>query len=708
MLILKKNYEKLKKLCESNQYVVCCGPEACGKTNLAEYICQNDSNAKIFNMRLCENIDLMSIAVTLHREVRTPEEHINYFNAYLDTNGNKTIIFDHIECCSAESFSLLVNIILNRQVEYKNIRVIGFYDQFALNAREDATSYAKIFSRTFQTFTIAPEYESLKDYRDLLFKDTDRRYDDEELAQLLKDANYNLTSIKDIINLPAFKKEICNSKDDFKRIRIMVLSRQIRSQLQVYDPRRRNVINQTATVGVEFDTRFVGMCFNIADIDAIIMEINERDPKLYHSIEDYIYSFNNQETRDCIYNFLTSEQKSEINSQIATYCYQKAYETNRLTERLSYLYRCFQHTKATDDCKQTYRIGCKVLKLYEALNDYVNLSAFCDQLRAYVDAEDRFYFNFYYAEILMLRDYYPEANETLEIVRATPSTIFSATAYQYLEYFQLRNRYLSPTTSIASRDVKDILDRLPVYDDNVLMFYIHSLAASIYDNSGDYKRSIKQEKSAKLYALQCVSKRYVNLLRTKVQMHAKVRDPLLELQKAIKFYQETNDEDFLAQTKHNYGSELLFQKKYQSAYSPLEDALQYFLKKGSVWSTYPLNNLAVLDILSHRYSIALEKLTRPFPCNTELFTVVTMVCNRMACYMKMGDMKKAEETYQELTHSVHEGKEAIDSIYIRVYEPLMHALLYYYLGDTDTAIAAMTQIVIPDHYNFLNQFIFLC
>ncbi len=701
MFILNKNLEEINDLLSNNNFVMCYGGDGCGKSSIAKELLKCNKNCILIDLK-SSSIDFMSIAIALQKPIFTPIENLNYFIEFLASHDDSTIIFDHILSCSASSFSVLINLIKS-SANYNNTKVVGFYNNSCLYRNSEHEYFKKIFY-DFTKYKIQISKENFTDVSLFITQKTNKILGIDILRQLFIDMQDNIRSITQVIELSKTDNENI-PYSDFDIARVQLLSENIKNRLNALGENYRNVVQQTAVVGFKFNTEFMEACFNIAQIDAILLGIMQYDNRLYKEIKTNTYSFFNQETRDCIYGSLSSSQKDILNTKIGDFCVEKATSYAKIIERINYFNLAYLHYKETYDKQKTFAIGCQLLKLYECIEDYSRVIELCKELPKFSNKDEYYFIKSYLMYVLIDENRYAEANIIIDDLNSRDSSLKSAISYQYFEMSYIRNLYLSSSEPLAYERALDLKNKTINIRDNVFLTQFNSILTSIYDNRGDYSYSIKCEKRAYLYAKKCRSQLYINQLYLKSQIHSSHNMIRVNLLKAIKYFQETQNFELQAQANHNYGSELLFVCDFKNARQPIKSSYEYYKSKGSVWSAYPLNNLAVLDIIEHDYDAAIKKLLMPLPCGSELFTAVTMLCNKLVCYIKMNNFIAADESLSEIKEKMKSAKLESESFYLRVYTNLMESLLLYHKNQFDEAKKMMINIKIPDNYPFINEFI---
>ena len=363
------------------------------------------------------------------------------------------------------------------------------------------------------------------------------------------------------------------------------------------------------------------------------------------------------------------------------------------------------HFKETNDKRSIYSTGCKLLKLYELINDSSRIVELCRELPNFGDKDESYFILTYFAYTLSALDKLTEANDIIDKIRGLDSSLCRASTLLYFELNYIKNLYLSSAEPDAYKKISELENRSKECDDIVFLTQLHSLLASIYDNRGEYIKSVKSEKQAYMYANKCRNKLYLNQLYLKSQINKIGPTVANNLREAKKYFTKTHDFDLLAQANHNYGTEMIFTNELKSARKPLIAAHRHYKNKGSVWSVYPLNNLAILDILNHKYDVAIKKLSKPFPCGTELFTVVTVLCNKLVCYLKKADFAAAEKIYNELLNKMQLAKKESESCYLKFYITLMEGLILYHKHEMEKAEDIFNKIKIPENFLFMNEYI---
>lgn len=700
MFILKKNFYKIKNALSVNQLLLCHCGYGCGKTKIAYELAKEFENSLLINLQFTE-VDFMGIAVSLKKKISTPQENLNYFIDYLETVNQKTIIFDHIETCPAESFCTLLNLIKSSSF-FESTNVVGFYNDLKLKQSLEKEHYNCIFCE-FLDYEILPEIEDISDYCSYIEYKTKKCPALDLVKQLLEDAQYNLNAVIKEIN---FDLRVGNYDcKDFDSARIHLLTENIKNRLSVFKDKDKLLINQTAAVGTEFDSDFVEACFEIVEVDAILLNIMRYDKQLYKVIKKHTYSFFNRETRECIYNLLTSEQKIDLNSKIAEFCLNKANSFTNIIEIINYLNLAYLHYKETKKQKDIYWTGCKLLKLYECICDLPHIAELCLELLDFADVDERCFLQLFYSKVLYILDRYSESNSVLDQIEQSNSSLKCAGTYRYIELEKIQNCYLNSAEPEAYSSALKLKDSIGNTKDSVFLTRLYSILTSIYDNRGEYANSVKCEKRAYFFAAKCRSERYLNLLYLKSQIHYSSDSVLKKLSKAKEYFSKTADYDLLAQANHNYGSELMFRADFGTAEQPLQKAYEYYKKKGSPWSIYPLNNLAILDVMRGDYRAAMKKLQKPFPCRTEMFTIISVLCNKLACYLKMGEIGCAEDVFQIICLRMKGIESASNSFYLGIYVDLMRGLISFYNGEIEKSEQILLNIRIPESYPFLQEFV---
>lgn len=701
MFILNNNLKEINNILSNNNFVMCYGGDGCGKSSIAKELLKCNKNCILIDLKSA-SIDFMSIAIALRKPIATPIQNLNYFIEFLASNDNKTIVFDHILACSASSFSVLINLIKSSEY-YNNTKVVGFYNNSCLYKNSEREHYEKIFY-DFIKYRIQISKENYTEVGLFIEQKTNKSLGIDILQQLFTDMQDNIRAVTQVIELSKTDNEnILYS--DFDVARVQLLSENIKNRLNALGENYRNVVQQTAAVGLEFDTEFMEACFNIAQIDAILLGIMQYDNRLYKEIKTNTYSFFNQETRDCIYGSLSSSQKNILNMKIGDFCAEKANSYAKIFERINYINLAYLHYKETYDKQKTFATGCQLLKLYEYIEDYSRVIELCKELPKFSNKDESYFIMSYLMYVLIDENRYAEANKIIDDLHSWDSSLKSAISYRYFELSYIRNLYLSSAEPLAYKRALDLKNKIVNIRDNVFLTQFNSILTSIFDNRGDYSQSIKCEKQAYLYAKKCHSQFYIHQLYLKSQIHASHDKIKVNLLKAAKYFQETQNFELQAQANHNYGSELMFTCNFINARQPINSSYEYYKSKGSVWSAYPLNNLAVLDIIEHKYDAAIKKLLMPLPCGSELFTGVTMLCNRLVCYIKMNNLIAADESLSEIKEKMESAKLESESFYLQVYINLMEALLLYHKNKFDDAKKLMINIKIPDNYPFINEFI---
>lgn len=701
MFILNKNLKEIEELMTENNLIMCHGCDGCGKSSIAEELSRKYPQGLVINLQLSE-IDYMSLAIAIGKPISAPTENLNYFIDYLAKTVKKTIIFTNVLSCSAKSFSTLVNLIKSSRYFYSTT-VIGFYNDIKLLTHCDREQFEEIF-QDFEQYKVSVEKESFSDIYNYIRSKTHKNLAEEVLKQFLEYGQYNLRAVTQVVSIYD-PQTSANAHGDFDATRIKLLSANIKNRLAAFEESDKNLILQTAAVGFQFNTEFIKMCFNIAQIDAILLGIMNYDKQLYVAIKENTFSFFNKDTRDCVYGMLTNEQKIHLNKQIADFCYDQSQKYTDIFEKINYLNLAYAHYKETDENKKIYVIGCKLLKLYEYIGDTSNIIEICRELPDFGDQDEKYFLLAYFSYTLMQCDKYTEANSVIEKLNTYNTSLCRAATHRYLDLNYTKNLYLSSAEPYAYKKSISLKNSAVHCTDAVYLTQLYSLLYSIYDNRGDYVNSVKNEKQAYFYALKCKNQLYLNQLYLKSQINKADEIISKNLLKAKNYFSKTCNYDLLAQANHNYGSEMIFANKLSKAHRPLTSAYTHYKEKGSVWSVYPLNNLAILDILNHKYKSALNKLSKPFPCGTELFTKITVLCNKLVCYIKMGKLSNAENVFAEISEGMRSSKEESESFYLKIYVKLMEGLILYHKNQINKAEKILKDIEVPTNYPFLNEFI---
>lgn len=206
-------------------------------------------------------------------------------------------------------------------------------------------------------------------------------------------------------------------------------------------------------------------------------------------------------------------------------------------------------------------------------------------------------------------------------------------------------------------------------------------------------------------ANQCYSPLYQHILEAKSLIFLSDERAKKAIYNAMLYFEKQGDENQLAQLRHNYGSANLFHCELENAEKYLKMAYHYYRDKGSVWVAYAYNNLAMIHILKKEYKEALQILQQPYPCDTELFTEVTITCNIISCYLKLNQIKAAKDCFIEIRDIVKRRKNEEESLYIGIYLKIMEAMITFHDGHRNDACRALEKIEIPNGYEFIKEFI---
>lgn len=692
----------IRELSKKNQYVLCYGHEGSGKTSIARKLYENTKHSLYIDLKN-SLLDFIAIPMALNKKIGNRTDNFNYLLRYLNSHKRTLIIVDHLETFSAVDFLLIYNLI-KINAKSQKVRLLVFCNMDLIKQRQDNKNYEKLFNDFDRIYTIKPTAERLEDYITLFHEKKCANLDNKQYQQILEDANYNIAAIIQIFTLKKqYQKRL--TKEEFSLLRYNLLMDNIKLRLNMFSDERMQIINKTATVGFTFNTEFINACFQIVELDTILKDIMSIDNKLYKEIQKSSYSFYNEETRQCIYGLLSEPDKLCLNRSIFEYCIKKANNLSDIFEKINYLSLAYFHIRETTSFDIAYKIGCCLLKLYEKIHNYTKILELVEDLISFTENDELSFLRFYYVNLLMERDCFVEANIIIDQINQYNCSLKKAATFRYLNLFYIKNLYLSSSSKKATQMITKMLEELPQnIDDHVFLFYLYSLASSIYDNNGNYIESIKNIKKANYEANICISEKYKNLLRVKCQIHGSKESRLNDLYQAIQYFSAEKNENLLAQAQLNFGSELFFQGMYSEAKVWIGYAYDYFKKKGSVWISYAANNLAIIDIICHDYHSAIDKLEMPLPPDTELFTKITILCNKLICYLKMKNTKRAQAILQSLVKET-EGTIETDSLYINVYLPLIEALYYYHTNDINKAYDKLKEIQVPEYYDFIQEFI---
>lgn len=701
MFILNKNLANIEDLITKHNLIMCHGSNGCGKSSIAEQLCKNNSESLLIDLQFT-GIDFMSISIALNKPISKPTQNLNYFIEYLSKTEKKLIVFDNVLSCDENSFRTLINLIKSSRY-FSSTTVIGFYNDLELLTHYEHEQFEKIFNE-FEKYKVSTESEIFTEVCNFLKEKTHKIIAPNILKQFLEAAQYNLHTVIQAVNLYDPKTPE-DAHKDFDATRIRLLSENIKNRLSAFKERDKNIIQKTSAIGFQFNTEFIEACFNIAQIDAILLGIMNYDQQLYKKIKENTFSFFNQDTRNCIYGLLTEEQRINLNMQIADYCVKKSYEFIDIIEKINFINLAYVHLKETNDKKSIYTTGCKLLKLYEIIDDSAHIVELCRELPDFGDKDERYFILTYFAYALSTLDKFKEANATIDKIKKHDSSLCRASTLLYFDLNYIKNLYLSSAEPNAHNKILKLEKISKKCGDNVFLTQLYSLLTSIYDNIGEYTKSVKSEKQAYFYANKCRNRLYLNQLYLKSQINKIGSIVANNLKEAKKYFTKTRDYDLLAQANHNYGTEMIFVNELKLAQKPLLSAYIYYKNKGSVWSVYPLNNLAVLDILNHKYDLAIKKLSKPFPCGTELFSFITVLCNKLVCYLKIGAIATAEKIYNDILDKMLLAKDESDSCYLKFYVNLMKGLIFYHKGDSEKAENVFIKINIPEKFLFMNEFI---
>lgn len=692
--------KSLRALLPNHRMIRCFGGKGIGKSYLINLLCEENVQSLYIDFRPQYPTSFSEIAIALGQRIAEPNENLYLLLRYLQTSEPKLIVLDHLEFCDNNAFRVIQNII-NSSNFNKKITELVVYDDLILNGRNDAQNYRDDLTKFYEC-RLYPE-KDLQYFIEVLKGITHLKLSDENLTDLLKAANYNLNALIEIIDSVPCDSPL--SSETFDRMRIELLSADVKRRLSIFNHDQLEIINDTATVGTEFNSDLITACFEIAEIDSILLQIMRRDTKLFRVLKGKTYSFYTKETRDCIYADMDADIKIILNKKIAEYCFNQATQYNFLTKKISYLFLAHDHYIEANDLAAVLSTGHQLLKLYEASNDIFSALKLATALYEKSIGNEKIYIGLYVAYLLTYQDRYLEANGILSEVRLLQGTIKNATTYLYIDLWQAFHNYVSSAVPKA-KEILDVL-KAPVSmsADHVLKFKYHSLLTSMYENDGNMRLSTKHRKQAKREADQCCSPLYQHILETKSLIFLTDGKAMKALYNALQYFEKQMDENQLAQLRHNYGSANLFHCKLEEAEKYLQMAYRYYQDKGSVWVSYPYNNLAIIHILRKEYKEALQILQQPYPCDTELFTEVTITCNVISCYLKLNQIEVAKACFTEISNIVKERKNEEASLYIDIYLKIIEAMIAFNGGYRSDACRALEKIEIPNGYEFIKEFI---
>lgn len=698
MINNSKNFQDLIDFIGKKQLICFKGDTGVGKTTLIREYCKYNTNCIYIDFKGSNHISFLPIAIALDKKLSNPFTNLNYLAESLK-KSEKIIILDHLELCSNDIFRTIFNVI-KASKSYSKTKVIIVFNGSLFNERSDINEYRKDLTE-FDLIKFNPQKENLIYYTNILKEKDCIDLPADKLSELLSLVTFNLYPLIETLN--SIKVPISDS--DFNRIKIKLLESDIQQRLCLFKNQQIELIQKTATFGYEFSSQFIKACFDIAEIDVVLRDIMLTDHKIYKKIKEDIYSFYNEDTRNCIYSNLSKNQKIELNKKIASYCLEKSQQFLSLPKRISYVYSSYQHYKETCVNSDILHVGFKLLKLYELDYDFTNIIMLLNEMYNLAEGNKKIYLGLYLAQCLSDNDKYVESNIVLKEIENFQGSIKSFRANLYINVMIAQNSYVSSAT-YETENIIYALDKIIADDlDNVLKFRFYSMSMSYFDNVGSFDKMEKYRKKAKGAAKKCYSDRYLHLLNVKSLISDNDSAAIPKIKKAIDYFENSGENSLLAQIYHNYGSAQLFSCKYIEAERYLNKAFDRYISTGSVWLSYSYNNLAIIYFLEDDLNKALSFWLKPYPCNTELFTKVTISCNVICCYLKLQKLDKAKKKYKQTIDLINNHRREETSLYIGIYMEIINALITYHSEDKDKACKLLLKIQIPTGYEFLNEFI---
>lgn len=699
MINKSKNFQELINFIDKKQLVCFKGDTGVGKTTLINEYCKSHENCIYIDFKVSNHTSFLPIAIALGKKISDPHTNLNYLFEFLNKTKKEIIILDHLELCENDIFRTIFNVIKASR-SYNSTKVIIIFNDSLFNERTDRNEYKKDLTE-FYILKFDHQKEDIIYYKNILAEKDCVDLPADKLLELLNLVNFNLYAIIEALNLA----KVPVSDNYFNEIKIMLLKSDIKKRLSLFENKQIEIIQKTATFGYEFNSQFIKACFDIAEIDVILRDIMVTDHKIYKKIKDNIYSFYNEDTRNCIYLNLSENQKIELNKKIASYCLEKSEQFLSLKKRICYVYSAYQHYKDTNVNSDILNAGLKLLKLYELNYDLTNIIILANEMYNLSDGNQKIYLGLYLAQCLSDNDKYTESNIILKEIENLKGSVKSFRANLYIKLMIAQNSYVSSATYETEKIIYD-LDRIISEDiDNVLKYKFYSMSMSYFENIGIYDKKEKYRKKAIGAAKKCYSNRYLYLLYVKSLISDNETTAIKNIKKAIDYFKDSKEDSLLAQIFHNYGSAQLFCCNFDEAEVYLKKAFDQYISTGSVWLSYSYNNLAIIYFLENNVDQALNYWLKPYPCNTELFTKVTISCNVICCYLKLKKFNEAKTKYDQTIKLINNHRKEETSLYIEIYMKIIKALIEYHSNNKNSACEMLSEIKIPNGYEFLNEFI---
>ena len=535
---------------------------------------------------------------------------------------------------------------------------------------------------------------------------------EEDCNYIIQSSFGNIMYLNIVVN---YLKQIGLIYDDGYRTKCKQLPRGILSQVlrqniitrfDKLDDGMKYVLSQSSIIGRVFDKRILYSQFQILQADELLQQI-ECISQLIVELNEYQYSFENDEVYNLIQNKIPVAEKNEWHSILAEY-YKNQIEFSSLTGSISSesyinnIYLVAYHYENCQKFSQALPFYLRLVSLYVALMDYRKAIETIERVEKQFDCAKYAHGYEKIRSELMIRN--ADCHRMLGNYEKAINLYTEAESRydRFLEYHILMEARLGLAYCLHMKGElnKSLAVALKMKDElkhdqqTRLFFQVLALLSSVYDLLGDYSQSQLYYR----WSLEHCSKYgleheyYTQLKKASMVLDLQISQPMQKA--AAQFFERQQNIREFAETLHNLGTDNLYLMERTSAEQYIEKSIALYKQFDSSAVHYPLNSKAILlSVDDYNPREALQILNEALSYlsqKAELLSQVTLQINCATILMQLG---RYEEAHQRIVQSdsLINSSDGRQIPFCQIYSCFAWALYYIYTNQKELAIVKLVE-----------------
>lgn len=701
--ILKEEHSSMKK----SKALLITGEHGLGKTTVIEGYLQKCSR-KILKIKNYVGSSFayepLIYAISPNHSYSEEMYKIN-FSEYIKKelfkicSENETVLyFQNIETYENELLEFCIEITQDLLIHFPQYKTLIIFEYDSDKIPDLINIFYQFSPKMFDIICFKRmDINEIKSYIQYVFENIE--INNEEL-NYIKDVSFgNIMYINIIINYLKNKGVIIAESNDkyvCKKIKKgslkNVLKNYILERYNRLDENLKEVLMKSSIIGEKFNSTFLSDSFEIADADEVLTEIEDIS-FLIKQEENNSYLFENNESYKIVNEKIEPILQKEWHKILAEYFYnrfiryQNFYDTLKIEEKIRYIYPIYYHYKEAHCYEKCLPTALELVDCYEKISDFSREAELLETVKWLLthcklsDCEKSdIHFNVLKSEainkqscsqyldaiviykkcIVLLNDM---EDERIPEINLNIAFCY----YMYGDY----QKALS-----LSQDLKDKIEEKEKY--NYLYCKVLSFLASLYD----LIRNVEKKNLYFSHALTIAKERdykdiYYSLLKkASLVFYEELSLPMYN--EAKYYFEETKQLVKTAEVLHNIATDSLYLDHQYNIMENAQKSIQLFDSIGNTHAHYPYNTCGLYEMLYNKdYTKAHKYFERGLTYKNEPFSKITLNINNAVCYLKEGNISKAEKIFMYVDSLIDQPINC-GILVFNVYRALNKALIAYH------------------------------